>query len=52
MKQLLKPNTVVTPTGCIGNRRMHNGLFHGPWYVDAGEAHSPLRNIKWDLLVR
>ncbi len=65
----MKPITIVTPTGCIGNRGIHRESFQhvieserpdavasdagsldcGPWYLGAGKAHSPLKNIKWDL---
>jgi hypothetical protein len=61
--------TVVTPTGCIGNRGIDEAALRncirvdkpdaiavdagsidcGPWYLGSGKAHSPRRNIEWDL---
>lgn len=61
--------TVVTPTGCIGNRGIDDAALRncirtaepdaiavdagsidcGPWYLGSGKAHSPRRNIEWDL---
>lgn len=61
--------TVITPTGCIGNRGIDRAALDeairasqpeaiavdagsvdcGPWYLGAGAAHSPRRNIEWDL---
>ena len=61
--------TVVTPTGCIGNRGIDKAAFKsciqnarpdvvavdagsldcGPWYLGSGQAHSPRRNIEWDI---
>ncbi len=61
--------TVVTPTGCIGNRGINREALHravvegaadviavdagsvdcGPWYLGAGEEHSPQLNIEWDF---
>jgi hypothetical protein len=65
----MKSVTVVTPTGCIGNRGIDKAALKacianarpdaiavdagsidcGPWYLGAGKAHSPRRNIEWDL---
>jgi hypothetical protein len=65
----MKTVTVVTPTGCIGNRGIDKAALRncilkdrpdaiavdagsidcGPWYLGAGQAHSPRRNIEWDL---
>jgi hypothetical protein len=61
--------TVVTPTGCIGNRGIDKAALQrcildakpdaiavdagsldcGPWYLGSGQAHSPRRNIEWDI---
>jgi hypothetical protein len=63
--------TVITPTGCIGNRGIDADVFRqvieseqpdviavdagsadcGPWYLGSGRAHSPRRNIEWDISV-
>ena len=59
--------TVVTPTGCIGNRGIDRDAFissleeadavasdagsfdPGPWYLGAGQTHSPFASIYADL---
>jgi len=65
----MKTVTVVTPTGCIGNRGIDSTILEqcirtsrpdviavdagsldcGPWYLGSGQAHSPRRNIEWDI---